>query len=125
MTETMQLDKTFSHVRRLGKRILLPVMRRRFKREMAAFNEPHWLHLGCGSKHLDGWINIDFVRTPASDVLWNLANPIPLADSCCKYIFHEHVLEHFDVESGARLLEECNRLLMPGGVLRVAMPSLD
>ena len=103
----------------------MPVLRARFRRDMSRFAKPYRLHLGCGSHRLPGWINIDFVRTPAVDVWWNLGQPVPLPGGSCRYIFHEHVLEHFELSRALFLLRECHRLLQPGGVLRVAMPSLD
>jgi len=53
------------------------------------------------------------------DVWWNLGQPIPLPDGSCRYIFQEHVLEHFVLPRGLLLLNECHRLLGPGGVYRV------
>ncbi len=74
---------------------------------------------------LDGWINVDLQGDPSTvDVYWNLTDPFPLPDGCCSRIFHEHVLEHLPVEKGVALLTECRRLLMPGGVMRIAMPDL-
>lgn len=35
----------------------------------------------------------------------------------------EHVLEHFTWDDAQRLLRECKRILMPGGVLRVIVPD--
>jgi len=70
-------------------------------------------------------VNIDFIRASTVDVWWNLGQPIPLADGSCRFIFHEHVLEHFEITRGVNLVKECHRLLQLGGVLRVAMPSLD
>jgi predicted SAM-dependent methyltransferase len=111
--------------RRAIKALALPPLRARFRRDIRLFTAPYRLHLGCGSYRLQGWVNIDFIHSPAVDVWWNLGWPIPLPDGSCRYIFHEHVLEHFELWRGLDLLRECHRLLQPGGVLRVAMPSLD
>lgn len=111
--------------KRIIKSLAVPFLRARFKRGVRGFPAPYQLHLGCGSHHLDGWINIDFIRTPAVDLWWNIGWPVPLKDDSCQYIFHEHVLEHFELRRGLELLRECHRLLRPGGILRVAMPSLD
>jgi predicted SAM-dependent methyltransferase len=39
-------------------------------------------------------------------------------------IYSEHLIEHLTLEEGMRLLGECRRILLPGGVLRVATPDL-
>ena len=36
-----------------------------------------------------------------------------------------HFLEHFPLETGLRLIEECRRVLAPGGILRVSCPDLQ
>jgi predicted SAM-dependent methyltransferase len=85
---------------------------------------PYRLHLACGKVALPGWINIDQVMHDTVDILWDLRRPLPVADGCAEFVFHEHFLEHLTVQDGLALLRECRRLLMPGGVLRVAMPDL-
>jgi predicted SAM-dependent methyltransferase len=95
------------------------------KRLLARFEPPYRLHLACGTVHLPGWINID--RDPVStivDVSWDLRRPLPIADNSAELVHHEHFLEHLTPSDGVALLRECRRLLMPGGVLRVAMPDL-
>jgi predicted SAM-dependent methyltransferase len=94
-------------------------------RALDRFEAPYRLHLACGKVHLADWVNVD--QDPQSDIVdvsWDLRHSLPLAGGCCEYIFHEHFLEHLTVEQGLALLRECRRLLMPGGVLRVAMPDL-
>lgn len=99
---------------------------RRAVQQFSAFQKPYRLHLGCGKVHLDGCINVDVEGDPSKvDVYWNLTEPFPLPDGCCSRIYHEHVLEHLPVDQGVALLAECRRLLMPGGVMRVAMPDLQ
>lgn len=111
--------------RKLARRLLNFYLRKRFKRFTANWRRPYKLHLGCGEHHLDGWINIDFQRYPGVDVVWNIKYEMPIDDNSCALIFHEHVLEHFSLEDGLVVLRQCHKKLQPGGVLRVAMPSLD
>jgi SAM-dependent methyltransferase len=55
----------------------------------------------------------------------NLAYGIPLQDKTTDFVYSSHFLEHLDKQSGRRLLEECWRVLRPGGVLRLAVPDLE
>jgi predicted SAM-dependent methyltransferase len=92
----------------------------------AAYPRPYKLHLGCGTVRLEGWINVDAVAThPAVDVAWDLTQGIPAMRGSCALMYCEHFLEHLSVDGGLAFLAECRRVLMPDGVLRVAMPSLD
>ncbi|CAN5556229.1 hypothetical protein BH09PLA1_BH09PLA1_19000 [soil metagenome] len=75
------------------------------------------LNLGCGTNILSGWENHD------ADV--DLRQPLPWADVSADYILLEHVLEHFNSAAGYSILEECWRVLKPGGVLRVCVPDVS
>jgi predicted SAM-dependent methyltransferase len=91
----------------------------------AKWPKPYKLHVACGGVKLDGWINVD--RDPASeiiDVSWDIRHPLPISDCSCELIHNEHFLEHLTVQEALAFLRECRRMLIPGGVLRVAMPDL-
>jgi predicted SAM-dependent methyltransferase len=95
-------------------------------RKLSQFTRPYKLHLGCGKVKFDGWINIDLEeKLDTVDIVWNVSDGLPFEDGSCQMIYHEHMLEHLPVEKGVFLLRECHRVLQVGGVLRVAMPSLD
>lgn len=89
------------------------------------FVPPHRLHLACGNVRKDGWINIDIVETPATDLVLDLAQDLPFPDASCELIYCEHFLEHLDPYQGLQFLAECRRLLRPGAWMRIAMPDLD
>jgi predicted SAM-dependent methyltransferase len=97
-----------------------PLARRRARTLLA--RAPVRLHLGSASTVKDGWVDIDVVGHPV-DVAWNLLRRLPFPDRSVDAVFHEHVLEHFSLEHGLRLTEECARVLKPGGVLRIAVPD--
>ena len=87
--------------------------------------KPVCLHLGCGSRYLGGWINIDIMlNDPVPDVLLDLKKRIPLRDDTVDYIYSEDFVEHMDLSAGYHLLYECARVLRDGGVMRLATPSL-
>ena len=120
------LVKAYFSYRMAADRVTLPLRRRRAEKKLRAFSRPYRLHLGCGPFRFDGWVNIDADAShSAADVLWDLVEGIPVADSSCRLIYSEHLLEHLKAEQGVSFLRECRRVLEPGGVMRVAMPSLD
>lgn len=84
---------------------------------------PLMLHLGSGTEHKDGWVNVDLAGDPV-DLAWNLARPLPFGDGTVDGIFHEHLLEHLPLSAGATLTRECARVLRPGGTLRIGVPDV-
>jgi len=86
---------------------------------------PLKLNLGCGDVFFAGWINVDLEDVRKANLVWNLTERFPLPDGSCSLIYSEHVMEHFNVEDGLKIFRECQRLLAPRGVLRIAMPSLE
>ncbi len=106
--------------------ILIDLKRREIEKKLARFSIPYKLHLGCGTVKFDGWINIDSNATfQTVDIAWDLARGIPVKDASCRFFYAEHLLEHMTVETGVSFLRECARVLMEGGILRIAMTSLD
>jgi predicted SAM-dependent methyltransferase len=49
---------------------------------------------------------------------------IPAPDNSFDYIYCEHMIEHVPFRGGVAMLIECNRILRPGGVVRVVTPSI-
>jgi predicted SAM-dependent methyltransferase len=95
------------------------------QRRLARFPTPYSLHVGCGKNHFPGWINLDLRGLPEVDLVWDLRHGLPTEDETCQFVHSEHVVEHLPVEAGVFFLRECHRVLRPGGVVRIAMPSLD
>lgn len=114
---------------RIGEKIgrASAILRRsRIRKKLRRFPLPYRLHLGCGRNRFEGWVNIDTDRSlDTVDLVWNLAHGLPVEDSSCGLIYHEHFIEHLSVEQGLFIFRECHRALRPGGVLRIATPSLD
>lgn len=82
------------------------------------------LNLGCGSRVIRGWTNLDFESGPGVTA-HDLRKPLPFPDGRFQFVYHSHVLEHLDREDARRLLTECNRVLKPGAILRVVVPDLE
>jgi predicted SAM-dependent methyltransferase len=86
---------------------------------------PYKLNFGCGRVRHAGWVNIDVSWSAAADVRWDVTNPFPLDAGTCSHIYHESLLEIFPPDEVRALLRDWHRLLAPGGVMRMAMPSLE
>ncbi len=75
------------------------------------------INLGCGGNYIEGWKNHD------DDV--DITNPLPFEDGSAEFMFAEHVVEHVTYEEALSFFRECHRVLSPGGVLRIAVPSIE
>jgi predicted SAM-dependent methyltransferase len=86
---------------------------------------PWYLHLGCGERVLDGFINLDFIPHDGRVFAWNLLDVWPPAwDGVVAGIFSEDVLEHFFFAEQVYILCNSNRALAPHATARALMPSL-
>jgi predicted SAM-dependent methyltransferase len=83
------------------------------------------LNLGCGSRYSDDWVNIDFISSNADVIAHNLTLGIPFPNNEFNVVYHSHLLEHFNKEQGFRFINECYRVLIPNGVLRIVVPDLE
>lgn len=101
--------------------LVRPAQRRKAAK-IEASTTPLKLHLGCGGQPKDGWINIDCVGDPV-ELAWNLAHGIPFSDGSVDAIFNEHLFEHISLRDGEKLMDECFRVLKPGGILRIGVPD--
>jgi predicted SAM-dependent methyltransferase len=82
------------------------------------------VHLGSSAHIIDGWINYD-IDTSNGATKADLRKGIPLADNSVQMIFSEHVIEHFSKDDGYKLIEECYRVLKPGGTMRIGWPGFN
>lgn len=81
------------------------------------------LHLGCGKRHLPGFVHIDAVDYPHVDHVASIDNLSFIPDDSVDLIYNCHVLEHFKRRDVVRVLSEWHRVLKPGGILRVSVPD--
>ncbi len=94
--------------------------------ELASVSKhPLKLHLGCGTKKLDGWINIDSVKECRPDVLYDLTQPLPCKDSSVDEILAEDLLEHFDKYMRYIVFGEWARILKMGGRITLQVPNFE
>lgn len=104
-----------------GTALLAPLARRRARRYLGS-GEPLRLHLGCGPHKLDGWVNVDILGMHP-DLAWDLRRGVPFPDASAETVFLEHVIEHFALADVLDLLDECRRVLRPGGIVRLGVPD--
>jgi predicted SAM-dependent methyltransferase len=83
------------------------------------------LNLGCGKRYHKDWVNLDFVSNSADVRAHNLLQGIPFENNTFDVVYHSHVLEHFNQSDGKKFIEECYRVLKPGGIIRIAVPDLE
>lgn len=82
-----------------------------------------FLNVGSSSKKIPGFVNVDI--DPVADLCADMTRTLPFANNSVDGIFSEHFIEHISQAEGAAFLRECRRVLVPGGLLRLATPDLD
>jgi hypothetical protein len=83
------------------------------------------LNLGCGNKHLDGWVNVDKFATPAVDQVLDLEKfPWPWPDDSVEEALLFHVLEHLGAQTDIYLgiFKELYRVCRDGATILIAVP---
>lgn len=82
------------------------------------------IHLGCGSKVLPGFLNIDKFVTGQTDVVQSDLEGLLLASESVDMILAEHVVEHMSFQEEREFFQEAFRVLKPGGgVSRLRCPT--
>ena len=83
-----------------------------------------YLHIGCGDNVLPKpFINIDSRKKRG--VLNLKAYPLKFKDNSFDLVYASHILEHFNKVKVLKVLKEWVRVLKPGGILRISVPSFD
>lgn len=98
------------------------------KKTMYGFRPPNrnslHLHLGCGTFYLPGFINIDANPRQKLDLWLDIRNGLPFRSGSVDSIYSTHMFEHLYHNELEHLLQECGRVLKPGGGIRLVVPSL-
>ena len=104
--------------------------------------------MGCASQNIKGWINVDYsigafvskipllpffskrlglFRTDWSRDIYihDLRKKFPWADNDVDFIYSSHTLEHLTRQEGHLFIQECFRVLKPGGIVRIVVPDLS
>jgi len=85
----------------------------------------NYLNIGCGNKYHKDWVNIDMVSSSKDVIAVNILKGLPFPDNTFDIIYHSQVLEHIPKENSQKFMNECFRVLKPGGIIRVVVPDLE
>jgi SAM-dependent methyltransferase len=70
------------------------------------------------------WVRVDFDGADINLDL-NLRPRLPFADGSRRILYASHLVEHLDEDSFRHFLQECHRILAPGGALRIETPDAE
>lgn len=85
------------------------------------------VNLACGDVYVpsEDWLNLDYVSNCSIVQSANLLERLPLADCTADLVYSSHFLEHIPSQKVNQFLQECLRILRPGGLLRLVVPDLE
>jgi len=87
--------------------------------------EKRYLHIECGNNILPlPFENLDARPLEGVDHV-SEAFPLPFEDNTFDLVYSSHVLEHFEKAKTQEVVNEWVRILKPGGILRLSVPSLE
>lgn len=85
-----------------------------------------YLHLGCGDVILPApFENMDIRKYPGVQHQGEVYPLTKFSDGTFDMVYSSHVLEHFKRAETQDILNEWVRVLKPGGLLRISVPSLE
>jgi predicted SAM-dependent methyltransferase len=108
--------------RRIVFRYLFVLVHKRTIKNYFKLHQIRKLQIGSGKNNLEGWLNTDF--SPTKEIVFLDATKRLPFDACIfHYVYFEHFIEHVEYQDGVRLIQECYRVLKPGGKLRISTPD--
>jgi len=103
----------------------VPPMKKLFKTNP----DNRFVNLGAGHWYYPRWENIDYYVDDDVFVDYRMdlrkQKKLPLPDGCVGLVFSSHFFEHVSDEEALFVLSECNRILKPGGRIRIGVPDMD
>jgi ubiquinone/menaquinone biosynthesis C-methylase UbiE len=83
------------------------------------------LHLGCGLKKIEGYVNVDIRPEVNPDVIDNIHELSNISNNSVDEIYACHVLEHFGRHEYIGVLQRWYEVLKEGGVLKISVPDFE
>jgi SAM-dependent methyltransferase len=82
------------------------------------------LHLGCGSRRVPGWLNVDITKSNCDVDL--CGGRLPWKAGCFEAVVSQHFIEHAELrEELIPLLRELRRVLIAGGEIWLSCPDIE
>jgi predicted SAM-dependent methyltransferase len=95
---------------------------KKYVRKLIQEGKDIFIEVGAGNKKgTNGWTTIDM--TENCDIFWDLRNGIPFPDESLKKIYSSHFFEHLSFSETQKFLDECKRVLLPGGTFSICVPN--
>lgn len=106
----IDLIRLWTRIKNIGKKNLMP--------------QSSLLHLGCGKRHISGWLNCDLMRSD-HDVDF-AGGKLPWRDGVFEAAVSQHMVEHLEFETEILpLFQELRRVIKPGAQLWLSCPDLE
>lgn len=83
------------------------------------------LHIGCGHRYIPGFIHIDARKLPHVDYVTPADKLDMFQDNSVDLIYACHILDHLGRSEVDVVLKEWYRILVPGGILRIAVSDFE
>lgn len=83
------------------------------------------LHIGCGKRLINGWVNLDLYEANNPDIIDDAATLTKINDVSVDILYASHVLEHFKRIDTLKVLQLWHSKLKVGGTLRLAVPDFE
>jgi predicted SAM-dependent methyltransferase len=102
--------------------------RTRFKTELSVLNLRNCcqiLYRVVKPRYTTEALKQHYAQTTFLPFNYQAGDQFDFADESFDFIYSEHFLEHLFFDEAVALLQECDRLLKPGGVVRVCVPDAD
>ncbi|MEX1003135.1 MAG: methyltransferase domain-containing protein [Crocinitomicaceae bacterium] len=81
-----------------------------------------FLELGGGERKGKGkWVTIDMTKN--CDLFLDILKGLPFPDGSVSKIYSSHFFEHFSFKETQKILNECFRVLAPGGTISICVPN--
>ena len=84
-----------------------------------------FVNIGCGSIFHPDWINLDVLPLAKEVQSYDVREALPFLSQEIDVCYSSHALEHLSKEQAKSFLTDCDRVLKPGGLIRIAVPDLE
>lgn len=83
----------------------------------AKINDMRRIQFGAGGLHLPGWENYDDANSA------DISKPLKIESNSVDAVFSEMCVEHITSREAWSFMDECHRILKPGGLVRITIPD--